>query len=63
LDQALTTFKKALDRKDLVILSALETGAGSRLRTDIYGIVTGKDPQDMLQTEKELIRQGLQLMT
>jgi hypothetical protein len=62
LDQALKTFKKPLDGKDFMILSALETRTGSRLRTDIYGIVTGKDPQAMLQTEKRLADQGLLLL-
>lgn len=59
LDALLTRFKAELDRKDFIILSALEYPSSRGIRTDIYGIVSGKDIDHMLQVERQLAEKGL----
>lgn len=61
LDSILTTLKPELERKDFLILSALEKVKYGKIYTEIYGIVTGKSLQDMQQVEQSLHSKGLQL--
>lgn len=61
LDSILITLKSELDRKDFLILSALEKVKYGKIYTEIYGIVTGKSLQDMQQIEQSLHSKGLQL--
>ncbi len=62
LDSILVTLKKELDRKDLIILSALEKVKYGKIYTEIYGIVTGETLQDMQQIERQLQSKGLHLL-
>ncbi|MCD8486404.1 MAG: ATP-grasp domain-containing protein [Desertifilum sp.] len=59
LDSILTTFKAELDRKDLIILSALEKVKYGKIYTDIYGIVSGESLEHMQEIEQKLQHQGL----
>ncbi|MBD2459549.1 ATP-grasp domain-containing protein [Oscillatoria sp. FACHB-1407] len=61
LDSILTTLKPHLERKDFLILSALEKVKYGKIYTEIYGIVAGETLQDMQQIEQRLHNQGLQL--
>lgn len=61
LDSILTTLKPYLDRKDLIILSALEKVKYGRIYTEIYGIVAGETIEEMQQIESNLHSQGLHL--
>jgi hypothetical protein len=61
LDSILTTLKPQLERKDFLILSALEKVKYGKIYTEIYGIVAGKDLNDVQQIEHNLHNQGLQL--
>jgi hypothetical protein len=61
LDEILTTLKSQLERKDFLILSALEKVKYGKIYTEIYGIVTGETLQEMQQTEQNLHNQGLRL--
>ncbi|MBL1174760.1 ATP-grasp domain-containing protein [Pantanalinema sp. GBBB05] len=61
LDSILITLKSELERKDFLILSALEKVKYGKIYTEIYGIVTGKSLQDMQQIEQGLSSKGLQL--
>lgn len=61
LDSILTTLKPQLDRKDFLILSALEKVKYGKIYTEIYGIVTGETRQEMQQIEKDLHSKGLHL--
>jgi hypothetical protein len=61
LDTILTCLKPQLDRKDFLILSALEKVKYGKIYTEIYGIVTGETLEEMQQIEQKLNRQGLQL--
>lgn len=62
LDATLTNLKQELDRKDFMILSAVEYPSSSGTRTEIYGIVTGENINEMERTEKGLSGKGLRLM-
>lgn len=62
LDSILITLKSELDRKDLIILSALEKVKYGKIYTEIYGIVTGETIEDMQQIEQNLQSKGLQLL-
>ncbi len=62
LDSVLVTLKAELDRKDLIILSALEKVKYGKIYTEIYGIVTGETIQDMQQIERQLQNKGLHLL-
>ena len=59
LDTLLARFKSELDRRDFIILSALEYPASTGIHTDIYGIVSGEDVDHMLQVERRLAQKGL----
>jgi hypothetical protein len=61
LETILVRFKSELDRRDLIILSALEYPASRGVRTDICGIVSGKDVDHMLQVERRLTEKGLRI--
>lgn len=61
-DSILTTLKPRLERKDFLILSALEKVKYGKIYTEIYGIVTGETLQDMQQIEQSLHNQGLHLV-
>lgn len=60
-DSILTALKPSLERRDFIILSALEKVKYGKIYTEIYGIVTGETLQDMQQIEARLHNQGLQL--
>ena len=62
LDSILVTLKPELDRKDFIILSALEKLKYGKIHTDIYGIVTGETVEDMQQIEQKLKDKGLQFV-
>lgn len=61
LDSILTSLKSSLERKDFLILSALEKVKYGKIYTEIYGIVAGETLEDMQRIEDDLHRQGLQL--
>jgi hypothetical protein len=61
LDEILTTLKPHLERKDFLILSALEKVKYGKIYTEIYGIVAGETLKDMQQIEQSLHHQGLHL--
>ncbi|MDZ8223393.1 ATP-grasp domain-containing protein [Nostoc sp. ChiVER01] len=60
LDSILATLKPELDRKDLIILSALEKIKYGKINTDIYAIVTGENIEEMQHIERKLQNKGLQ---
>ena len=62
LDSILVTLKPELERKDLIILSALEKVKYGKIYTEIYGIVTGETPQEMQRIEQSLQDKGLRLV-
>lgn len=59
LDQILTTLRPFLERKDFLILSALEKVKYGNIYTEIYGIVSGENLQQLQQIEQNLQTQGL----
>jgi hypothetical protein len=59
LDSILTTLKPELERKDLIILSALEKVKYGKIYTEIYGIMAGETISDLQQIEQNLQRKGL----
>ncbi|MBD2001109.1 ATP-grasp domain-containing protein [Leptolyngbya sp. FACHB-541] len=61
LDEILTTLRPQLERKDFLILSALEKVKYGKIYTEIYGIVAGETLQEMQQIEQNLHDQGLRL--
>lgn len=63
LDSVLVTLKPQLDRKDFIILSALEKVKYGNIYTEIYGIVSGESIEEMQDTEKKLQFKGLQLLS
>ncbi|MEH2405246.1 carbamoylphosphate synthase large subunit [Nostoc sp.] len=60
LDSILVTLKPELDRKDLIILSALEKVKYGKIYTEIYAIVTGETIEEMQHIEQKLQNKGLQ---
>jgi hypothetical protein len=62
LDSILVTLKPELERKDFIILSALEKVKYGKIYTEIYGIVAGETVEDMQQIEQNLQHKGLQLV-
>ncbi|BCL38941.1 hypothetical protein NSMS1_53880 [Nostoc sp. MS1] len=60
LDSVLINLKAEIERKDLIILSALEKVKYGKIYTDIYGIVAGETIQEMQYIEQELQSKGLQ---
>lgn len=63
LDSILVTLKSELDRKDFIILSALEKVKYGKIYTEIYGIVAGETIATMQQIEQRLQEKGLQLIS
>lgn len=61
LDAILTSLKPELERKDFLILSALEKVKYGKIYSEIYGIVTGETLEEMQQIEHRLHGKGLQL--
>lgn len=59
LDSILTSLKPELDRKDFMILSALERSKYGKIYTEIYGIVAGETVEDLQQIEQKLRNKGL----
>jgi hypothetical protein len=59
LDTILKTLKPELDRKDFIILSALEKVKYGKIYTEIYGIVSGETVENMQQIEQNLQEKGL----
>ncbi|BAT53310.1 hypothetical protein NOS3756_22690 [Nostoc sp. NIES-3756] len=59
LDSVLVNLKAELERKDLIILSALEKVKYGKIYTDIYGIVAGETIRQMQHIEQELQSKGL----
>ncbi|RCJ15919.1 carbamoylphosphate synthase large subunit [Nostoc sp. ATCC 43529] len=60
LDSILVTLKPELERKDLIILSALEKAKYGKIYTDIYAIATGESLEEMQYIERKLEEKGLQ---
>ncbi|MEH2425206.1 MAG: carbamoylphosphate synthase large subunit [Nostoc sp.] len=60
LDSILVTLKPELDRKDLIILSALEKVKYGKIYTEIYAIITGETIEEMQHIEQKLQNKGLQ---
>lgn len=63
LESILVNLKPELERKDLMILSALEKVKYGKIYTEIYGIVTGETIEEMQQIEQKLRQKGLQGIT
>lgn len=59
LDSILASLKPELERKDFLILSALEKVKYGKIYTEIYGIVTGETLEEMQQIEQWLHGKGL----
>jgi hypothetical protein len=62
LDTILKTLKPELDRKDFIILSALEKVKYGKIYTEIYGIVSGETVEDMQHMEQKLQEKGLHFL-
>ena len=60
LDSILVTLKSELDRKDLIILSALEKVKYGKIYTEIYASVTGESLEEIQYIEHKLHEKGLQ---
>jgi hypothetical protein len=60
LDSILVTLKPELDRKDLIILSALEKAKYGKISTEIYAIAAGESIEEMQHIEQKLQDKGLQ---
>jgi hypothetical protein len=63
LDSILVSLKPELDRKDFIILSALEKVKYGKIYTEIYGIVAGETIEQMQHIEQSLQDKGLQLLS
>lgn len=63
LESILVTLKPELDRKDFIILSALEKAKYGKVYTEIYGIVTGETMEEMQHIEQNLQDKGLQWLS
>jgi hypothetical protein len=59
LESILMTLKPELERKDFMILSALEKVKYGKIYTEIYGIVTGETLEEMQHIEQNLQEKGL----
>jgi hypothetical protein len=62
LESILVSLKPELERKDFIILSALERVKYGRIYTEMYAIATGESVEEMEYTEQKLQRKGLQLL-
>lgn len=61
LDSILVTLRPQLERKDFLILSALEKVKYGKIYTEIYGVVAGETREEMQRIEQNLHSQGLHL--
>lgn len=61
LDTILATLKTELEKRDFILLSALEKVKYGRIYCDIYGIVAGESLEDMQAIEAKLNNKGLKL--
>ena len=62
LDSILMTLKRELERKDFMLLSALEKVKYGKIYTEIYGIMTGETSEEMQHIEQNLQNKGLKLL-
>lgn len=62
LDSILMTLKPELERKDFILLSALEKVKYGKIYTEIYGIMTGETSEEMQHIEQNLQNKGLKLL-
>lgn len=62
LDSILVALKPELDRKDLIVLSALEKVKYGKIYTEIYAIVAGESIEEMQLIEQKLQHKGLQYL-
>ncbi|BAY34210.1 hypothetical protein NIES2107_61150 [Nostoc carneum NIES-2107] len=60
LDSILLSLEPELERKDLIILSALEKVKYGKIYTEIYGILAGETVENIQQIEQNLQNKGLQ---
>jgi len=60
LESILLSLKPELDRKDFIILSALEKVKYGKIYTELYAIATGKTIEEMQHIEQKLQNKGLQ---
>lgn len=60
-DSILATLKPDLERKNFMILSALEKVKYGKIYTEIYGILTGETIEEMQHNEQSLRDRGLRL--
>ncbi|QIR37947.1 ATP-grasp domain-containing protein [Tolypothrix sp. PCC 7910] len=60
LDSILVNLQPELERKDLIILSALEKVKYGKIYTEIYGIVAGETVENIEYIERNLQNKGLQ---
>ncbi|MBW4667687.1 MAG: ATP-grasp domain-containing protein [Cyanomargarita calcarea GSE-NOS-MK-12-04C] len=63
LDSVLVAFKAELDRKALIILSALEKVKDGKIYTEIYGIIAGETFDELHHIEGNLQRKGLHFIS
>ena len=63
LSSILMTLKPELDRKEFIILSALEKAKYGKVYTEVYGIVTGETMEEMQHIEQNLQDKGLQCLS
>ena len=61
LDSILVTLKPELERKDFIILSALEKIKYGKIYTEIYAIAAGETLEEIQHIEQKLQNKGLQL--
>ena len=62
LSSILMTLKPELERKDFLIVSALEKVKYGKIFTEIYGIVAGETSEEMQHIEQKLQDKGLHLV-
>ena len=63
LDEVLASLRPELDRKDLIVFSALEVQDDRPTRCEIYGVVTGENLEQLQHIEAQLSRKGLWIET
>lgn len=63
LESILVTLKPELERKDFIILSALEKVKYGKIYTEIYGIVAGETTKEMQYIEQKLQDKGMHCLT
>ena len=62
LDECLVALKEDLDKKDFMILSAMDQkDKNGNLYTDIFGIVAGDSKEEMFAIEERLVKKGVKV--